>query len=352
MNIALLRDVRSRSSSAENPQGLAGRGGTATSGTGQAAARDLGVGWKVSPSIVVDPGAQVSLAEITGPGVVRHVWLTVSPKWWRSLLLRIHWDGDPHPAVLVPLGDFFGQGFAEFAPLNSQFITVAPYGGLNAYWPMPFRQRAAISLENLSDEAATVYYQVDYTLEDVPENAGYLHAEWRRSAPVGEREVHTILSDVRGRGQYVGTYLAVGVNYPGWWGEGEIKFYLDDDEDFPTICGTGTEDYFGGAWNFDVPGEGYTTYSSPFLGLHQVIRPDGLYRSQQRFGMYRWHGPDPIHFAQSLRVTLQDLGWRPDGRYLARRDDLASTAFWYQDAPGGRSRLVPGLEQLEVGSRP
>jgi hypothetical protein len=138
----------------------------------------------------------------------------------------------------------------------------------------------------------------------------------------------------------------------GWWGESELKFCLDSDEQFPTICGTGTEDYFGGAWNFDVPGQGYATYCSPFLGLHQVIAPDGRYRSQQRFGMYRWHGPDPVHFATSLRVTVQDLGWRPDGRYLPRRDDLASTAWWYQDTPGGRPRVAPTPDQMETGSRP
>ena len=351
--IALMRNARSRAVSAENPAGEPGRGGTATTGTGQGPSRDLGVGWKVSPSIVIGPGEQAILADIAGPGVVRHLWLTCSPDWWRRLVLRVTWDGDPHPAVLVPLGDFFGQGFAEYAPLSSQFVTVAPHGGLNAYWPMPFRERAVVSLENLSaSDAAGVYYQVDYTLEDVPEAAGYLHAEWRRSSPVGDREVHTILDGVDGRGHYAGTYLAVGVTYPGWWGEGEVKFYLDDDDEFPTICGTGTEDYFGGAFNWDVPGRGYTTYCSPFLGMHQVIRPDGLYRAQPRFGMYRWHGPDPIHFATSLRVTLQDLGWHRDGRYLPRRDDIASTAFWYAEAPGGRPRQPLTLDALEVSSHP
>jgi hypothetical protein len=352
MDIALIRQARSRSVSAENLTGEPGRGGMAAAGTGQGAARDLGVGWKVSPSVVIGAGARVTLADISGPGVVRHIWLTTAPQWWRRMVFRVHWDDDPEPAVLVPLGDFFGQGFAEYAPLSSQFVTVAPHGGLNCYWPMPFRRRAAVSLENLSADAAVVYYQLDYTLEDVPPDAGYLHAEWRRSWPVGEREVHAIVDGVRGRGHYAGTYLAAGVSYPGWWGEGEVKFYLDDDDQFPTICGTGTEDYFGGAYNWDVPGAGYTTYCSPFLGMHQVIRPDGLYRAQQRFGMYRWHGPDPVHFATSLRVTVQDLGWRRDGRYLPRRDDLASTAFWYLDAPGGRPRRAPALDDLEVGSLP
>jgi hypothetical protein len=352
VDISLMRAARSRSVSAENLTGEPGRGGMATSGTGQGAARDLGVGWKVSPSVVIGPGARVTLADISGPGVVRHIWLTTAPQWWRRMVLRAHWDDDPQPAVLVPLGDFFGQGFAEYAPLSSQFVTVAPHGGLNCYWPMPFRRRATLSLENLSADAAVVYYQVDYTLEDVPAAAGYLHAEWRRSWPVGEREVHAIVDGVRGRGHYAGTYLAAGVTYPGWWGEGEVKFYLDDDDQFPTICGTGTEDYFGGAYNWDVPGAGYTTYCSPFLGMHQVIRPDGLYRGQPRFGLYRWHGPDPVHFATSLRVTVQDLGWRRDGRYLPRRDDLASTAFWYLEAPGGRPRRALTLDELEVGSLP
>lgn len=347
-----LDDVTSRSISPENPRGEPGAGGGATSGTGAQAARDLGVGWKVSPSIVISPGERAVLGDIAGPGVIRHIWITVHPRWWRRMVLRLHWDGEVHPAATVPLGDFFAQGWGQFAALSSQFVTVAPYGGLNCYWPMPFHRQATVSLENLSAEAATVYYQLDYTLEAVPDSAGYLHAEWRRSAPVSQGEVHTVLERVSGRGRYVGTYLAVGVNHPGWWGEGEMKFYLDGDRDLPTICGTGTEDYFGGAWDFDVPGAGYTTFCSPFLGFHQVLRPDGLYASQQRFGMYRWHGPDPICFSSSLHVNLQDLGWRLDGRYLPRSDDMASTAWWYQDSSGGRGSPAPTLDELEVDSRP
>jgi hypothetical protein len=162
-------------------------------------------------------------------------------------------------------------------------------------------------------------------------------------------EVHTIVEGIRGRGRYIGTYLAVGVNWPGWWGEGEVKFFIDDDDEFPTVCGTGTEDYFGGAWDFDVPGEGYTTFSTNYLGMHQVIRPDGLYRSQTRFGMYRWHVPDPIDFREALKVTIQDLGWRPDRRYLLRSDDIASTAYWSAASPAGLASDLPA-EALEVSS--
>jgi hypothetical protein len=260
----------------------------------------------------------------------------------------MHWDGDAAPAVEVPVGDFFCSGWGEFAQVNSLPIAVNPHGGFNSYWPLPFRRAARITLENLADEPAIVYYQVDYELTEVPDDAGYLHAQWRRSNPLPDREVHPILGRVEGSGQYVGTYLAWGVNNSGWWGEGELKVYLDGDEEFPTICGTGTEDYFGGAWNFDVPGQGYTTYSTPFLGLHQVSRPDGVYRSQQRFGMYRWHVADPIRFGSDVRVTIQALGWRAGGRYLPLRDDIASTAFFYLLGSSTQRPPTPSLDELEV----
>src|SRR3954467_1141371 len=187
-------------------------------------------------------------------------------------------------------------------------------------------------MENLGDEPVTLYFQITYALDDVPDDLAYFHAQWRRDNPLQYKDVHTLVDGVRGKGQYVGTYMAWGVNNSGWWGEGEIKFYLDGDQEFPTICGTGTEDYFGGAWNFDVPGQGYTPFSTPFMGLPQVLRPDGLYRSQQRFGMYRWHVMDPIRFEADLRVTIQALGWRAGRRYLPLQDDIASTAFYYLDA--------------------
>jgi len=213
---------------------------------------------------------------------------------------------------------------------------------------MPFRDAARVTLENVGPEEVVVYFQVDYTLTEVPEHQAYFHAQWRRSNPLPYQEVHTILDGIEGSGHYVGTYLAWGVNSTGWWGEGEVKFYLDGDGEFPTICGTGTEDYFGGAWNFDVPGQGYTEFSTPYLGLHQVIRPDGLYQSQQRFGMYRWHVMDPVRFASDLRVTVQALGWRRDGRYLPLKDDIASTAFWYGKETSYDRPAFPGTDALEI----
>jgi hypothetical protein len=344
----LHRRVVTRSISPENPTGAPGQGGRATAGTGAAAGRDLGPGWKVSPSVHVEPQSTLDLATITGSGRITHIWLTTHPDHWRQLLLRAYWDGTAAPAVEVPVGDFFGQGWGRFAQLSSAMVAVNPHGGMNSYWPMPFRSGARLTLENLAPSPATVYYQVSYELGTDERHSGYLHAHWHRSNPLPTGCVHTLLDGVRGTGQYVGSYLAWGANSRGWWGEGEIKYYLDGDTEFPTICGTGTEDYFGGAWNFDVPGQGYTAYSTPYLGLHQIIRPDGLYESQQRFGMYRWHVPDPVRFAEDIRVDIQALGWRSGGRYLQRHDDIASTALFYLDTPSAAPPSSPTLDELEA----
>jgi len=139
------------------------------------------------------------------------------------------------------------------------------------------------------------------------------------------------------------------VNNSGWWGEGEIKFFLDDDGQFPTICGTGTEDYFCGSYNFEnQETHRYQEFTTPYAGLHQVLRPDGLYESQQRFGLYRWHIMDPIRFDKNLKVTIQALGWRADRRYLPLQDDIASVAFWYQTEPHVAFPKLPEKDFLEV----
>jgi Protein of unknown function (DUF2961) len=353
-DIARLRPgVVTRSISPENPTGAAGAGGMAVEGTGAGPARELGRGWKVSPSIEIPAHGSVDLAAIEGAGRITHIWLTTHPDHWRALILRARWDNARTPAIELPVGDLFGQGWGRFAQLSSAMIAVNPHGGLNCYWPMPFRTGAHLTLSNLADSPAVVYFQVTYETggseaDSDPTEWAYLHAHWQRSNPVAAGSVHTLVEGVRGAGQYVGTYLAWGSNSRGWWGEGEMKFFLDGDDEFPTICGTGTEDYFGGAWNFDVPGQGYTPYSTPYLGLHQVIRPDGLYDSQLRFGMYRWHVPDPIRFATDLRVTVQALGWRAGGRYLPLHDDLASTALFYLDRPTSPRPDLPTLDELEV----
>ena len=347
-NLSRLSNAQTRSISPENFTGAKGQGGMAIDGTGATHARDLGQGWKISPSIIIQAQSTITLAEIRSSGAIQHIWLTTFPKNWRRLILRAYWDGEKNPSIECPLGDFFVNGWCERCNVNSLPIAVNPAGGMNSYWEMPFRQSAYFTLTNLSTEDITCYYQVDYTLTGVPDDSAYFHAGWRRSNPLPYKQVHTLLDGVKGKGHYVGTYLAWQVNNSGWWGEGEVKFYLDGDTEFPTICGTGTEDYFGGAWNFEHPKGQYGTYSTAFLGLPQVIVPDGLYRSQQRFGMYRWHIMDPIRFEEDLRVTIQALGWRNDGRYLPRQDDIASTAFWYQREPHTPHPPLPNLNELEV----
>ncbi|GAB3610719.1 DUF2961 domain-containing protein [Humibacter ginsengiterrae] len=347
-SLARIRRVQTRSISPENFDGSVGGGGRATEGTGASCARDLGPGWKISPSVDIAAGETFELASIQGAGKIQHIWITTHTDNWRTLLLRAYWDGASEPAIEVPYGDFFCNGWGRFAQVDSQVIAANPHGGFNSYWPMPFRDGARLTLENLSDVTVRVYYQVTYEVGGDYSSDGYLHAQWRRSNPLDYLKTHTLLEDIEGAGQYVGTYIAWGANSAGWWGEGEIKFYLDSDDEYPTICGTGTEDYFGGAWNFDVPGKGYTEFSTPFLGMPQVIRPDGRYDSQQRFGMYRWHLADPIRFAERLRVDIQALGWRTGWRYLPLRDDIASTSLFYLDRPTARRPKTPSVDDLEV----
>jgi hypothetical protein len=347
-NLIRLSDAKTRSISPENFTGEKGKAGMATEGTGAECARDLGQGWKVSPSVDIEPGTEFTMAEIDGSGAIQQIWLTCFPKSWRHMILRMYWDGEAQPSVEVPLGDFFCNGWCERSNVNSLPVSVNPAGGMNSYWTMPFRKSARITVENRMTENVVLYYQVNYTLTDVPADAAYFHAQWRRSNPLEYKDVHTILDGVKGKGHYVGTYIAWQVNNNGWWGEGEIKFYMDGDKEFPTICGTGTEDYFGGAWNFEQPKGEYCSFSTPYLGLHQIIKPDGLYRSQQRFGMYRWHVMDPIRFEEELRVTIQALGWRSGRRYLPLQDDIASVAYWYQTEPHVSFGQLPDNDGLEV----
>ena len=195
----------------------------------------------------------------------------------------------------------------------------------------------------------TVYYQVDYTLTEIDEDQAYFHARFNRVNPLPYKDVYTIIDGIKGKGHYVGTYMAWGVNNAGWWGEGEIKFYMDGDKDYPTICGTGTEDYFCGSYNFENKKTNlYETYTTMYAGLNQVIRPDGLYNSQQRFSMYRWHITDPVRFDKELKVTMQALGWRKGFRYLPLQDDISSVAYWYQTLPSPKFESFFTPDELEV----
>ena len=214
---------------------------------------------------------------------------------------------------------------------------------------MPFKKNCRMTLENIADESVVIYYQIDYTLDELPDEVAYFHAQFRRVNPLPYKDVYTIVDGIEGKGQYVGTYMAWGTNNNGWWGEGEIKFYMDSDTEWPTICGTGTEDYFCGSYNFEDPHthDKYVNFTTPYSGFHH-LRNDALYRSQARFGMYRWHITDPIHFEKNLKVTIQALGWREGGRYLPLQEDLASVAFWYQTLPTAPFPPLPDKDYLEV----
>jgi hypothetical protein len=362
-NLSLLSKAKTRSISPENFTGEKGKGGMAVEGTGASCARGLGkngdgLGWKVSPSIRMEAGETRVIADIEGPGAIQQIWLTPANVRWRNLILRIYWDGQEHPSVESPLGDFFCAGWNQYAQVSSLAVCVNPGRAFNCYWEMPFRKHCRITLENRDpDDHAIVYYQINYTLTEVPADAAYFHAQFRRTNPLPYGEDYTILDGVKGQGQYVGTYMAWGVNNAGWWGEGEIKFFMDGDKEFPTICGTGTEDYFCGAYNFDggvvdpTMTSEYREFTTAYAGLPQVIRPDGTYRSQTRFGMYRWHIMDPIRFDSDLKVTIQALGWRTekkDRRYLPLQDDIASVAFWYQTIPAAPFPPLADRDYLEI----
>ncbi len=346
--LSRLSHAQTRSISPENFTGEKGKGGMATEGTGAKAARELGQGWKISPSVKIEPKSIFTLAEIKGPGAIQQIWMTPTGNW-RFSIIRMYWDGETEPSVEVPVGDFFASGWGRYEQLSSLAVCVNPGSAFNCYWEMPFRKSCRITFENLDDNAMVLYYQINYTLTQVPEDAGYFHAQFRRVNPVPYKSNYVILDGVKGWGHYIGTYVAWGVHNDGWWGEGEIKFYIDGDEKFPTICGTGTEDYFCGSYGFENPETKlYQTYTTPYAGLVQVIKPDGTYKTQERFGLYRWHIMDPIRFQKDLRVTIQALGWRSGGRYLPLQDDIASVAFWYQAEPHAPFPKLPNKDYLEV----
>ena len=348
-NLSRLSNAETRSISPENVTGEKGKGAMSLDGLAKDCARDLGQGWKISPYIFIQPGETVTLAEIDGPGAIQQIWMTMRGVW-RQNIIRFYWEDRGEPSVEVPVGDFFASGWGTFSQVSSIPVCVNPGSAFNCYWEMPFRRKCEITMTNISDERTTLFYQINYTLTEIPEDCAYFHASFRRVNPLPYGEVYTILDNVKGQGHYVGTYMAWGTNNNGWWGEGEIKFYIDGDSSFPTICGTGTEDYFCGSYDFENPEthDEYVRFTTPYSGLNQVIVPDKLYLSQFRFGMYRWHIMDPIRFKRDLKVTIQALGWRNGKRYLPLQDDIASVAYWYQTLPSEKLPPLPDRDYLEI----
>ena len=345
-NLPILTDAQTRSVSAENPTGEKGQGGMGVPNPADPhlpfskAASDLGQGWKVNPFLKPKAHETVTLMDVDGPGVVQHIWMATETDWrgnGRASVLRFYWDGEGTPSIEVPMTDFFAVGHELFAPVNSLAVIVNAKAALNCYWPMPFRKHARITFTNDSDKDLTLLaYQITYSATKVPDNAGYFHAQWRRDVSNRSNPSHIILDGVRGQGRYVGTFLAYTQLSDGWFGEGEIKFFIDGDGKFPTINGTGTEDYFGASYGFPE------TYTTAYAG--NTLSHSGK-NGPPKWSLYRWHIMDPISFQKDLKVNIQTLGWWPNGKYQPLSDDVASVAYWYQTEPHAQFPSFPALSE-------
>ena len=341
--LSVLDNSHTRSISAENISGEKGKGGMAIpdpterkyAASGRAA-DSLGQGWKVKPFLRVNAGQTVTLMDVDGPGTIQHIWMVEDLS--RAHVLRFYWDGESTPSVEVPVPDFFAVGHEKFGQVNSQVVVVNPWNALNCYWPMPFKKHAKVTFTNDSDRDLNLLaFQITYALKPIDKNSGYFHAQWRR-ARTGSQNPYVILDGVKGKGRYVGTFLSwTQLTDKGWFGEGEVKFFMDGDTKFPTICGTGTEDYFLGSFGFKQ------SYSTAFSGTTLAFS-DGR-ELPIPWSLYRWHLPDPICFDNDLMVTIQALGWNARGQYRLLDDDIASVAYWYQNEP---HQPFPALLSLKL----
>jgi len=362
--LAKLSNNTTRLFTGENVFGEKGRGGMAqVTDTPQAEvtkigqewkasnpfARELGQKWKVRPCIPLASGKETTLVDMAGSGRVTHIWCTINPQVYRDMILRMYWDGEETPSVESPIGDFFCCGFAKPLNITSIPFNTNPTGGLNCYLPMPFRKHARITIENRTPERwGEFFYAISVDEGPVAEDEAYFHAKFRRTNPVQYMDDYMVIDDIKGRGHYIGTQVSWQQNTNGWWGEGEFKAFIDGDDEFPSYCTTGTEDYFGGAWCFNG------NYSAPFMG-YQDLMTLGYFGDKQptntvgnRHSMYRFHVMDPIRFQSDFRAVIQAIGWRSEGRYLPLQDDIASVAYWYQSEPHMKFEALGGRNDLEV----
>lgn len=364
-NLSLLSTAQTRSISGENQAGGKGQGGRIEVAPHEAA-WELGSGWKTRPAIRVEQGQTLELAHIDGPGAIQQIWMTPLGNY-RFAILRCHWDGEENPSVEVPIGDFFASAYTSYATyrqISSLPVCVNPGNAFNCYWEMPFRKSCRITIKNIGLEPLVIFYQINYVLTAVPEEAAYFHAQFRRAEPLLGMGLHTIIDGVQGVGHYVGTYIAWQVNGRGRWGDAEVRFYLDGDlpgglvgQDVaecgggrhPTICGSGTQDYFCGS--SDSGGDETRQcqeYTTAYAGMPHVIRPDGADQANPRFSLYRWHIMDPVRFQRDLAVTIQTPGRRTAQRFVSHQDDISSVAFWYQREPHAPFPTLPGRDRLAI----
>lgn len=309
-------------------------------------ARDLGIGWKVRPYIILPKSSVTTILDADYSGTITHIWMTFDRQMTRDLIIRMYWDGEKTPSVESPVGDFFGAPFKENICINAIPLNINPKNGCNCFFPMPFRKGARITVENRNPETDIhLFYAISLDERSVADNEAYFHAQYRRQNPTDGKNDYVILDNVKGKGHYVGTVLGWQQNNDGWWGEGEVKMYIDGDKDYPTYIGTGTEDYFGGAWGF------FDNYSAPFLGYCDMTAANEGSKTNHvgnRHAMYRFHIPDPIRFETDLKVTIQAIGWRSEGRFLPLKDDVCSVAYWYQTEPHSDFKPFPSRDETEV----
>ncbi|HEV2970554.1 MAG TPA: glycoside hydrolase family 172 protein [Pirellulales bacterium] len=291
----------------------------------------------------IAPGATLELGQIEGHGRITHMWFTINGKsadHLRELVLRIFWDGADKPAIECPLGDFFGLGFGRYVEYKSAPVAIGGVKALNCYWPMPFAKGARLTMINEGSEpVANCYFNIDYRLDDQPAaDIRYFHTQYRQAFPAPKGEDYLIL-DAAGRGHFVGTFLSVMANSDGWWGEGNDKFYVDGASK-PTIEGTGSEDYFCGAWDFQH------AFSNPYSGVPLYDNPE---KGGEKRGIlntcYRWHILDPVPFTKSLRVTIEHGRSGPNDDRQPLRNHYASVAYYYLDRAEGEGAPLPPHSQ-------